>query len=111
MFLFALFQFFFELSTRYAELDGAFKILLGQPFVVLAEVEVCSCEEHVGVVGFEGYGFVKIYDGKFRHLFFCFYFCSHGIYLCFFGVLVYEQGEAANGLLWFLGVLEEDGHA
>lgn len=29
LFLFALFEFFFELSTRYAELDGAFKILLG----------------------------------------------------------------------------------
>ena len=33
LFLFALFEFFFELSTRYAELDGALEVLFGEPLV------------------------------------------------------------------------------
>lgn len=107
----ALLQLFFELSARYAKLDGALEVLFGEPLVFLAEVEIGSCEEHVGVVWFKRQGFVQVDDGELFLLCLGLYFSAYTVELGLVGMLVDEQRQAPYGFLRLAGVLEEDGHA
>ena len=107
----ALLEFLFQLSAWDAEFDGAEEIFLGEVFVGLVEMEVGTGEEKVGVVGFEGDGFVEVEEGEFGLVGFGFDFGTDGVEFGAVGVLVDEAGEASEGLLGLVRILEKDGCA
>ena len=107
----ALFQFLLQLSTWNAEFDGAEEVFLGEVFVVFVKVEVGTGEEEVGVVGFEFDGFVEVEESEFGLVGFGFNFGTDGVKFGSVGVLVDEEGEAGDGFLRFVGILEEDGYS